>query len=159
MNTFNFRNSVWELKHFSTLWTPVTPVSMFCLQIAGSIYGHTTLNAPDLVWSRKLGRVGPGWHLDGRRISGSSSFGRLAGSEGLFCSESLSGLGIVPRPSVLREAIEFPKCHSGSFFFCNQDCLPRSFCHQLLVTRVEEQQQSAITWRTTTHSPQVGFAV
>ena len=29
-------------------------------------YGHTTLNTPDLVWSRKLSRVGPGQYLDGR---------------------------------------------------------------------------------------------
>ena len=25
------------------------------------VYGHTTLNTPNLVWSQKLSRVGPGW--------------------------------------------------------------------------------------------------
>ena len=44
-----------------------------------SVYGHTTLNAPDLVWSCKLSRVVPGWYLDGRLFrSGtcSASIGR-----------------------------------------------------------------------------------
>ena len=35
--------------------------------VSGTVaYGHTTLNTPDLVRSRKLSRVGPGQYLDGR---------------------------------------------------------------------------------------------
>lgn len=71
------------------------------------------------------------------QLSGSHTFGWLASSDGLFCSEILFGFGIVPRPSVLSESVEFPQCHSSSFFFCNQDCLPRSFRKQLFITRVE----------------------
>lgn len=47
-----------------------TPCLLFCLFIGGlrplilrninQVYGQNTLNAPDLVWSRKLSRVGPG---------------------------------------------------------------------------------------------------
>ena len=29
-------------------------------------YGHTTVNTPDLVWSRKLSKVVPGQYLDGK---------------------------------------------------------------------------------------------
>ena len=31
-----------------------------------SIYGHTTLNTPHIIWSWKLSRVGPGSYLNGR---------------------------------------------------------------------------------------------
>lgn len=71
------------------------------------------------------------------QLSGSHIYGWLAGSDGLFCSEIPFGFGIVPRPPVLSESVEFPQCHSSSFFFCNQDCLPRSFCKQLFITRVK----------------------
>lgn len=29
------------------------------------VYAHTTLKVPDLIWSQKLSRVGPGLYLDG----------------------------------------------------------------------------------------------
>lgn len=33
------------------------------------VYGHTTMNGPNLVWSQKLSRVGPGRYLDERTSS------------------------------------------------------------------------------------------
>ena len=39
--------------------------SLFALVFVPQVYGHTTLNAPDLIWSRKLSRVGPGLYSDG----------------------------------------------------------------------------------------------
>ena len=40
------------------LWPP--DVKSWIIWEDPDVYGHTTLNAPDLVWSQKLSRFGPG---------------------------------------------------------------------------------------------------
>ena len=43
------------------------------------VESHTTCNAPNLVWSRKLSRIGPGWYLD-RGSPGNTGCRRLFAS-------------------------------------------------------------------------------
>lgn len=83
--------------------------------------------------------------------------GRLAGGDGLFCSHRLFGPSVVPGLAILSEPVEFPKCHSSSFFFCNQYCLPRAFCNQLLITRKKTQQKPEITWCIIKQGTQIRF--
>ena len=50
-----------QLQHQSFQWLFRTDFRSPCLLLKNEVvYGHTTLNTPDLVWSQKLSRVRPG---------------------------------------------------------------------------------------------------
>lgn len=79
----------------------------------------------------------------------------LAGNAGLLCSYALFGLGIVPGPPALCEAVELPECHSCCFFLCDQYSFPWPLCNQLFVTRKKTDRD--LSARKTEHMNSYAF--